>query len=140
MFKASSLFWRLVDQTNFWDNRVNWVRLCQGTVVTVVVTVKLYGLRVRVQGGKQAASKSERMSHCCVSQRATNTLAGPHIAFQLSKMPRKRLRKTERAQGDIKKYENAYEEVNRGTSLRRAAEMHDVNCMSLLRDIRKHND
>ncbi|KAF2906025.1 hypothetical protein ILUMI_00150, partial [Ignelater luminosus] len=51
-------------------------------------------------------------------------------------MPRKRLRKTERGQCDITKYENAYKEVKRGTSLWRAAEIHEVNRMSLLRYIR----
>ena len=48
-------------------------------------------------------------------------------------MPRKRVRKTERGQCDIKKYKDAYTEVKRGTSLRKAADMHEVNCMSLLR-------
>ncbi|KAF2894733.1 hypothetical protein ILUMI_11439 [Ignelater luminosus] len=52
-------------------------------------------------------------------------------------MPKKRLRKTEREQCDITKYENAYKEVKRGTSLRRVAEIHEVNRMSLLRYIRK---
>lgn len=44
-------------------------------------------------------------------------------------MPRKRVRKTERGLSDISKYQNAYEEVKRGTSLRRAAEIHEVNRM-----------
>ncbi|CAH2210494.1 jg6430 [Pararge aegeria aegeria] len=54
-------------------------------------------------------------------------------------MPRKRVRKTERGLSDINKYENAYEEVKRGTSLRRAAEIHEVNRMSLLRYLRKRD-
>lgn len=32
------------------------------------------------------------------------------------------------------------DEVRRGTSLRRAAEMHNINRMSLLRYIRKHDE
>ncbi|XP_065172445.1 uncharacterized protein [Atheta coriaria] len=55
-------------------------------------------------------------------------------------MPRKRLRKTERARCDISNYEYAYEEVKRGTSLRRAAEIHEVNRMTLLRYIRKRDE
>ncbi|CAF4872085.1 unnamed protein product [Pieris macdunnoughi] len=55
-------------------------------------------------------------------------------------MPRTRLRKTERARSDISKYKHAYEEVKRGTSLRRAAEMHNINRMSLLRYIRKRDE
>ncbi|XP_065172178.1 uncharacterized protein, partial [Atheta coriaria] len=55
-------------------------------------------------------------------------------------MPRKRLRKTERARCDISKYEYAYDEVKRGTSLRRAAEIHEINRMSLLRYIRKRDE
>lgn len=47
-------------------------------------------------------------------------------------MPRNRLRKTERGNCDITKYESAYEEVKRGNSLRSAAEMYEVNRMSLL--------
>lgn len=54
-------------------------------------------------------------------------------------MPRKRLRKTERGRCDIVKYEDAYIEVKRGLSIRRAAEMHEVNRMSLLRYIRKRD-
>ncbi|CAH4034404.1 unnamed protein product [Pieris brassicae] len=55
-------------------------------------------------------------------------------------MPRIRLRKTERARSDISKYKHAYEEVKRGTSLRRAAEMHNINRMSLLRYILKRDE
>ncbi|KAG5859611.1 hypothetical protein JTB14_033738 [Gonioctena quinquepunctata] len=47
------------------------------------------------------------------------------------------LAKTERRQSDISKYGDGYEEVKRGTSLRRAAEMHEGNLMSLLRYFRK---
>ncbi|KAJ8718478.1 hypothetical protein PYW08_016055 [Mythimna loreyi] len=56
------------------------------------------------------------------------------------KMPRKRLRKTERAQANISQYEDAYEEVKRGTSVRRAAELHPINRMSLLRYLRKRDE
>ncbi|KAK4887363.1 hypothetical protein RN001_003634 [Aquatica leii] len=63
-----------------------------------------------------------------------------HQESDESEMPRKRLRKTERARSDISKYKHAYEEVKGGTSLRRAAEMHDVNRMSLLRYIRKRDE
>ncbi|CAF4822893.1 unnamed protein product [Pieris macdunnoughi] len=55
-------------------------------------------------------------------------------------MLRTRLRKTERARSNISKYKHAYEEVKRGTSLRRAAEMHNINRMSLLRYIRKRDE
>lgn len=55
-------------------------------------------------------------------------------------MPRKHLRKTERGRCEIGKYEQAYVEVKRGISLRRAAEMHEVNRMSLLRYIRKRDE
>lgn len=54
-------------------------------------------------------------------------------------MPRKRVRKTERGLSGISKYEDAYKEVKRGTSLRRAAEMYEVNRMSLLRYLRKRD-
>ena len=40
-------------------------------------------------------------------------------------MPRKRVRKTEREQNDIRKYQDANEEVKRGTSIREA-------CMKLI--------
>ena len=54
-------------------------------------------------------------------------------------MPGNRVRKTERGQYDITKYKDAYTEVKRGTSLRKAADMHEVNRMSLLRYIRKRD-
>ncbi|KAJ8727166.1 hypothetical protein PYW08_015563 [Mythimna loreyi] len=55
-------------------------------------------------------------------------------------MPRKCLRKTERAQTNISQYEDAYEEVKRGTSVRSAVELHQINCMSLLRYLRKRDE
>lgn len=54
-------------------------------------------------------------------------------------MPRKRVRKTERGQCDITKYKDAYTEVKRGTFLWKAADIHEVNRMSLLRYIRKRD-
>ncbi|KAJ8706606.1 hypothetical protein PYW07_012684 [Mythimna separata] len=55
-------------------------------------------------------------------------------------MPRIRKRKTTRAQCSLNQYEDAYKETKRGTSLRQAAEMHDVNRMSLLRYVRKRDN
>ncbi|PZC71419.1 hypothetical protein B5X24_HaOG213482 [Helicoverpa armigera] len=55
-------------------------------------------------------------------------------------MPRIRKRKTTRAQCSLNQYEDAYKETKRGNSLRQAAEMHDVNRMSLLRYVRKRDN
>ena len=50
--------------------------------------------------------------------------------FVSFKMSRKRERKTETRYNDIRR--DAYEEVKRGTSKRRAVEMHEINRMTLL--------
>lgn len=55
-------------------------------------------------------------------------------------MPRKRQRNTERGQYDISKFEQAYDEVKRGISIRKAAGTHALNRMSLLRYIRKRDE
>lgn len=52
-------------------------------------------------------------------------------------MPRKRIRKTSRGESDILSYNNAYDEVKLGASLRQAAEKYGVNYVSLLRYKRK---
>ncbi|XP_074038475.1 uncharacterized protein [Leptinotarsa decemlineata] len=82
---------------------------------------------------------SERVAQYCVSRRASCTLAEALLAFWESKMPRQRLRKTERGQSMLNQYKEAYEAVKKGTSIRGAAEMHQVNRMSLLRYINKRD-
>lgn len=54
-------------------------------------------------------------------------------------MPRQRIKKTSRGECDIIQYENAYEEVKKGTSLRKAAEMYGVHHSSLLRYKKKRD-
>lgn len=52
-------------------------------------------------------------------------------------MPLQRVRKTERGQCHLQQYQDAYQAVKSGTSIRSAAEIHKVNRMSLFRYIHK---
>ncbi|XP_066585533.1 uncharacterized protein [Prorops nasuta] len=54
-------------------------------------------------------------------------------------MPRQRVRKTTRGQNDISYFQDAYDAVKKGTSLRKAAEYFQINYVSLLRYIRKRD-
>lgn len=52
-------------------------------------------------------------------------------------MPRKRIRKTTKGMSDTSQYLEAYEDIRRGMSLRKAANKHNLNHVSLLRYKRK---